>query len=74
MPDGKPPRRNVHELELGGLQQIVEDIQFILWVEEFGDSGPDFWDPDKEWDSGYTEAIAQILETRAYGPRSSRCS
>jgi hypothetical protein len=45
------------------LEQIVEDVQLILWQEYDGK-----WNHDQEWDSATLEHVAQVFVPYGLGP------
>ena len=54
--------RDPQELTKSQLENIVADVQSILWEVEDG------WNPDKEWDVGAIEDVARALSRRGLRP------
>lgn len=51
--------RNVSDLSREELENIVGNVQAILWLDV--DRASDNWDPDKSWDSETIEYVADAL-------------
>lgn len=62
MPKNAP--KDPQELPKSQLESVVAVIQSILWEDDNG------WNPDKEWDSGTIEEVAQALSRRGLKPES----
>lgn len=54
--------KSVADLTLNDLQNIVADIQEILWHEN------NSWEPAKEWDSETIALVAEVLEEKGLRP------
>jgi hypothetical protein len=66
---GQQPKRPVSELKPAELQNLVEIVQKILWMDVDREAEPEvtFWNSEKEWTQDTVECIAQALEE--YGLR-----
>lgn len=58
----RPPRES-QALTFAELLAIVNTIQEILWAD-----GDGMWDPDKEWNSSTSSAIADVLTSAGLRP------
>jgi hypothetical protein len=67
---GQQPKRPVSELKPADLQQLVETVQKILWMDTDREAEPvvTFWNNEKEWTQDTVECIAQALQDYGLTP------
>lgn len=63
-----PPRPG--SLVPSALEQIVEKVQGILWL-DLDEDGHDAWNKDKEWSADTIEAVADVLIAAGLRPEGS---